>query len=1203
MKRQLLKEGTSNFGRLDPLPLLVFYTYDEILYRMIYDSDYPNKDDYYDDEGNFDSSAYEEAIEKFEEDYFNKIDICILDDYSVDGLEDDLDDLNRTLEDKANDLEDEAWQRDNSDEGISREEYDKLMDTAASLHDIATFSIEPGHYEASYIDNKYPESYNDLTEEDKKFVMNKIKEIKKKYNLTALGVSYRFSNGETGYHKVEMEESVELDDVDESIEGTPKVGDYKKKVSKHLKSNKKGARGNNDGFGKTHNTDPEKNMKIFNHMMGSDTPSTSGGETSVGGEGSCCESVELDEKKTSKYESEHFIAQCEFKPGRYRNYYYVHLIDKKANNNCFTNEIVREYAKGSYGWINRPYEGFDYKMALLDACRKYGLSDDKIEQLRKCTDFQSTLDLFDKLEQEEVKEGAEGKRVPGKEYVSDKVLTESKLEKTTFEDVIDSKDKKYSKYISEIEDALGAEELYGGNILEIKNIICHMTYNIYKDGVDAEFEFQFDALVDGDFDEDEMKPHWIRYKLFDDGPEYIGYYSEYGPEVEDKDAMVMYPECYYGNKAIIELLQEAGYEPVYNGVTALLEDNVKNPYEENESLKEGKNDKWEVSWDYNYLPKDAPKLFLVIYNDKTNKNKFEVEISLEDAKKLGLEDDGDNGFGDFTSINDLENIVGHKLKFEKVTEALEEATHRKNGVYKIVFPKASADGNDLEYVYHGWKECEDVIKDLRKNKKGRPFKVMQKCKDGWCEVDEDIQYPSNESLNEDKLNYSYREITSEEKKDLSKLIGKTVLRKISDNPEGERGTITDITVDKYGDTRLVVDKVFKMYPDEVLIIDFKNESLTEDKNEGGWKYKLVINDYDIYAKYDDRLKNYDEENFYNDYPEDDIHELTVEIGVDSDLYEWQDEKWIEIENFRESLKEGKEGAEGHKVPGKEYVIYDCSLENGKKAPIVAIRSTYTEAQWYCNKPGNFDKDLGIEEVPKGRFHKGDDFYGPFDGETWELKESKLNEVGDEERVEHYQAELDKLGATEEECNKYIKIADNYEAKAEKHFITYEQMDEVAKAMGLEQMSDNELARAWKVCYYTLDRESFKADDSEDLERWRKYSDAASAFAEVINREARKRKSSGHYSPRKGESLDVKEVIGNDFIVDPDGLLYLKGDAMERLVAEAKDRDIPFDEFIKMGFSSSDSRGRYGSLVFSEYESQFKELWAEYDELLKQAGNR
>lgn len=89
-------------------------------------------------------------------------------------------------------------------------------------------------------------------------------------------------------------------------------------------------------------------------------------------------------------------------------------------------------------------------------------------------------------------------------------------------------------------------------------------------------------------------------------------------------------------------------------------------------------------------------------------------------------------------------------------------------------------------------------------------------------------------------------------------------------------------------------------------------------------------------------------------------------------------------------EEVKEGAEGHKVPGKEYVIYDCSLENEKKAPIVAIRSTYTEAQWYCNKPGNFDKDLGIEEVPVGKFKKGDDFYGPFDGD-WNLVEASSAE--------------------------------------------------------------------------------------------------------------------------------------------------------------------------------------------------------------------
>ena len=85
----------------------------------------------------------------------------------------------------------------------------------------------------------------------------------------------------------------------------------------------------------------------------------------------------------------------------------------------------------------------------------------------------------------------------------------------------------------------------------------------------------------------------------------------------------------------------------------------------------------------------------------------------------------------------------------------------------------------------------------------------------------------------------------------------------------------------------------------------------------------------------------------------------------------------------------KEGAEGHRVPGKEYVIYEIDDE-AKKAPIVAIRKTYTEAQWYCNKPENFTRELGIEEVPEGKFKKGDDFWGPFDGE-WNLVEASSAE--------------------------------------------------------------------------------------------------------------------------------------------------------------------------------------------------------------------
>lgn len=76
-----------------------------------------------------------------------------------------------------------------------------------------------------------------------------------------------------------------------------------------------------------------------------------------------------------------------------------------------------------------------------------------------------------------------------------------------------------------------------------------------------------------------------------------------------------------------------------------------------------------------------------------------------------------------------------------------------------------------------------------------------------------------------------------------------------------------------------------------------------------------------------------------------------------------------------------EGAQGKKVPGKEWVIYDTSEEG--KAPIVAIRKTYVEAQYYCTK--HFGDDLGIEEVPVGRFKVGDDFYGPFD-QDWNLIE-------------------------------------------------------------------------------------------------------------------------------------------------------------------------------------------------------------------------
>ena len=90
--------------------------------------------------------------------------------------------------------------------------------------------------------------------------------------------------------------------------------------------------------------------------------------------------------------------------------------------------------------------------------------------------------------------------------------------------------------------------------------------------------------------------------------------------------------------------------------------------------------------------------------------------------------------------------------------------------------------------------------------------------------------------------------------------------------------------------------------------------------------------------------------------------------------------------------EVEEGAEGKKEPGVEFVVFDASTEG--KAPILGIRSTRVEAEWLMNRLMNTGKydNVSFDEAPKGRFHKGDDFWGPFDGDDWKesLKEDKTS---------------------------------------------------------------------------------------------------------------------------------------------------------------------------------------------------------------------
>lgn len=135
-----------------------------------------------------------------------------------------------------------------------------------------------------------------------------------------------------------------------------------------------------------------------------------------------------------------------------------------------------------------------------------------------------------------------------------------------------------------------------------------------------------------------------------------------------------------------------------------------------------------------------------------------------------------------------------------------------------------------------------------------------------------------------------------------------------------------------------------------------------------------------------------------DFEESDFEGGSIEFRDDI-VYWLIDGRYYETDiqfSSEESTKGGTdsevtEGAEGKRRPGFEWVIYDASEEMEKKqrAPIVAIRKTYVEAQSFINKNREKYGDLYADEVPEGKFKKGDDFWGPFDGD-WNLIEGAKN---------------------------------------------------------------------------------------------------------------------------------------------------------------------------------------------------------------------
>ena len=229
LDEEKLEEGTSNFGTgPDNFPLLVFYTWEEVDYNCKNDLDYPNEEDYYDEDDNFNEDAYFEACEEFEEKYWDELDVCCLDEDQVERLEEVLDKFN-----------DETLI-------IADKRYDEEPDDYYNLKAVEV-KVEPGYYEAAYIDVEHEDYLEDLSEgfieEQHARFENLFKKLKEEFHLTQLSAGPMASDGTRGYSIIK-----------DSLEEKPL--EEKKKKDKGIVAT---------GY------DLEKSTKFMNHMLGSDT--------------------------------------------------------------------------------------------------------------------------------------------------------------------------------------------------------------------------------------------------------------------------------------------------------------------------------------------------------------------------------------------------------------------------------------------------------------------------------------------------------------------------------------------------------------------------------------------------------------------------------------------------------------------------------------------------------------------------------------------------------------------------------------------------------------------------------------------------------------------------------------------------------------------------------------------------------------------
>lgn len=368
-----------------------------------------------------------------------------------------------------------------------------------------------------------------------------------------------------------------------------------------------------------------------------------------------------------------------------------------------------------------------------------------------------------------------------------------------------------------------------------------------------------------------------------------------------------------------------------------------------------------------------------------------------------------------------------------------------------------------------------------------------------------------------------------------KRIDEEVKESVKDSTkDGSITSIKNLTGHAWESAMKYFCKLYHLDASEILSDNQKSDSLEEKIDRAGYKFdyngrifkgnKLIcqesVKDSTKYSY--DELRDLEKDLFdYLEkegiYPEDGTFTdtgtkiLVLELYIDGD---WKHEhlrtdylvdEWCKRNGRKVVWEHTKvlEDTGGDWYPGKH--TYWIEEESGRKDESVEGTPTddYLKKLQSKHKKSNKRGARGSFERFVGNPQKETEIFNNMmgSGETTGVAISE----GSEAHYNHYNDKVKELNIPQEEIDKIIKVADEYEASARRGIITYDEMDEVSDKLGLKDIPDFQgLSDMWEKVYYVLNRESF-TDEGSSLDKYRKYSDAASAFAEVINREARTRR--------------------------------------------------------------------------------------------------